>query len=50
MVCLQSVRIELLSLEKELRKCQSSTGGDSMDWSSYVELQHQLRMVLQVHK
>ena len=42
----QSTRIELLTLEKELRKRQNSTAGDSMDWSTYVELQHRLRGLL----
>lgn len=44
------MRVELLTLEKELRKRQSSTSGDSMDWSTYVELQNRLRVIVQTHK
>lgn len=46
----QALRFETLTLERDLRQRQSSTSGDSMDWGSYVELQHRLRMLLVAHK
>lgn len=45
-----AARLTMLLLEKTLRQRQTSEAGDTMDWSTYVELQHSLRFLVAVHR
>lgn len=40
----------ILLLERLVRKRQNIEKGDSMDWATYVELQDNMRLLLNTHK
>lgn len=50
LLCVQPLRIAVLTLEKELRKRKNAENGDSLDWASYVDLQNSLKILLQTHR